>query len=252
MRTKPAGIEPIQAVDNALALMELLADEEQEAVPLSELAQRLGLSKTRTFRLLATLENRGYVEKADDRGRYGRGPASYDLAPRTIGSLKLLQAARPAMQRLAEATGEAIYLGVGCDEEVLFLDFVDTAQQVRAISLLCRRYPLQATAAGTVLTGTGGGHCLDRGALAEGLSSVAVGIGHGEVRNSLSLVGPSYRLPARRLEEELLPPLREAARTVAEQLGRRYDVLERCHNSGRGVDGRQSLSAERQHQQGKN
>lgn len=230
MRIGHSEIEPIQAVDNALTLMEVLADEEQEAVSLSELALRLGLSKTRVFRLLATLEKRGYVEKADDKGRYGRGPASYDLAPRTIGSLKLLQAARPAMQRLADATGEAIYLGVECDEEVLFLDFVDSTQQVRAISLLCRRYPLQAIAAGKVLTGAGGGHGLDRGALAEGLSSVAVGIGHGEVRNSLSLVGPSYRLPARLLEEKLLPPLREAARTIAEQLGLRYDVLERCHN----------------------
>lgn len=249
MRTKQAEIQPIQAVDNALTLMEVLADEEQEAVPLSELALRLGLSKTRTFRLLATLESRGYVERTDERGRYGRGPASYDLAPKTVGSLKLLQSAHPAMQKLAEATGEAVYLGVEHGGEVLFLDFVDTAQQIRGISLLCRRYPLQATAVGTVLTGTGGGHCLDHDALAEGLSSIAVPIGHGEVRSALNLVGPSYRLPARRLVEEMLPPLREAARTVGAQLGRRYDVLERCRTRGNGRDRGPASSTEQQPQQ---
>lgn len=231
--------QTIQAVDNALDLMEALADEEQEELQLSDLALRLGMSKTKTFRLLATLENRGYVEKAAKKGRYCRGPAIYDLAPKALASMKLLRLARPAMQRLAVETNEAVYLGVERDGEMLFLDFIDTTQQVRGVSLLCRRYPLEETAAGVVIAAharpAGYGrtrrqnHCLDRDTLAEGISSLAVPIFHakGEVRSVLCLVGPSFRLDPRLMEQEMLPRLREAAGAISAQLGRSNHFLER-------------------------
>lgn len=224
----PAEIQPIQAVENALDLMEALADEEREEVQLADLAQQLGMSKTKIFRLLATLENRGYVEKGARAGRYRLGPTVYDLGPKALGSMKLLQAARPSMRRLAGETDEAVYLGLKRGEEVLFLDFVDTTQQVRGVSLLCRRYPLDGTAAGLVIIPPHLNHCMDRDALGVGLSSLAVPVFHGPAgaAGSLCLAGPSFRLPPQRLEE-LLPRLQEAARVISSKQGH-VEHLRKC------------------------
>lgn len=219
MPAEHAKVQSIQAVENVLDLMEVLADEEREEVQLGDLAQRLGMSKTKTFRLLATLENRGYVEKGVRAGRYRLGPTVFDLGPRVLSSMRLLQAARPVMQRLAAETDEAVYLGLRSGEEVLFLDFVDTTQQVRGVSLLCRRYPLGQTAAGLVIAPPRRDYCQDRNALGDGLSSLAVPIAHGKgATGALCLTGPSFRLPPQRLEA-LLPRLQEGARVISSQQG---------------------------------
>ena len=51
----------IQTVMNALRVLEAFRDKEELGV--TELSRRLGLHKNNVFRLLATLEDKGYVER---------------------------------------------------------------------------------------------------------------------------------------------------------------------------------------------
>lgn len=46
---------------------------------MSDLAVDLGIHKTTAFRLLATLEARGFVEQRYERGKYRLGPALVEL-----------------------------------------------------------------------------------------------------------------------------------------------------------------------------
>ena len=52
----------IRSVENALNLLEALADEENKC-SLAQLSQRLDMTKASLFRLMATFENHGYVER---------------------------------------------------------------------------------------------------------------------------------------------------------------------------------------------
>ena len=69
--SKPKSDYTIQTVNNALRLLEAFYEEAELGV--SELSRRLGLHKNNVFRLLATLEEEGYVEQSQDNERYRLG-----------------------------------------------------------------------------------------------------------------------------------------------------------------------------------
>lgn len=105
----------LRAVERVCDILDALT-EHPNGVGLSVLAGQVRLPKSSTFRYLAALETRGYVERARDGVRYRLVP---DDATRSIAPLRLdalLAAARPLMERLlAESTAAAVALG-GLDE----------------------------------------------------------------------------------------------------------------------------------------
>ena len=62
----------IQSVTNALDLLEEFRGEDTE-LGVTELSKRLGLHKNNVFRLLATLEEKGYIEQDPGSERYRLG-----------------------------------------------------------------------------------------------------------------------------------------------------------------------------------
>ena len=62
----------VQSVEKALDILELLADELSDAT-LPHLAEKLGISRNKAFRLLATLESRGLVQREEHSGIYRVG-----------------------------------------------------------------------------------------------------------------------------------------------------------------------------------
>lgn len=228
----------IQSVDNALDLLEALSDEADE-VRSSHLSERLGMNKTSLFRYLATFENRGYVEHDKSSGKYRLGPSAYEIGQKFLSRMGLLRKARPVVERLVRECDEAAYIAVRRGSDVLFLDMVDTSQQVKIISLLGKRYPIDLSAAGKVFLAFAAagneiaeestqlaevrrkGYCLDRGTIGDGITSVAVplfGVG-GKLQAALCFIGPDFRLPAERIDALLLPRLREAGAVVSSKLG---------------------------------
>ncbi len=234
----------IQSVENALNVLEALCEEGDE-VKVSRLSEKLGMNKTSVFRLLATFESRGYVERGDGAGKYRLGLSAYEMGQKFLLRMGILRKARPVMDRLVRECNEAVYLAIRKDMEVLFIDAVDTPQQVKIVSLVGRRYPLSTTAAGKIfLAGTpgsasGDGDLLttcspeevaeiqlhesaeDNGALGDGISSIAVPIleASGKLAGSLCMIGPDFRMSPELIGRELLPRLKEAGKTVSSKLG---------------------------------
>lgn len=241
----------IQSVDNALDVLEAFCDEGDE-VRISRLSERLGMNKMSVFRHLATFENRGYVEKEEGSDRYRLGLSAYEIGQKFLSRMGLLRKARPVMNMMVRECDEAIYVAVRRGSDVLFLDMVDTSQQVKVLSLVGKRYPVDVPAAGMVLlayspdSGEGEtersatlvkplarireqGFCLDHGTMGEGIASVAVPLlgPRGKIQGSLCFVGPDFRLPQEKIETELLPRLLEAGNIISSKLGYFGDSLHR-------------------------
>jgi DNA-binding IclR family transcriptional regulator len=219
--------------------------EEGEEVRISQLSQRLGMNKTSIFRLLATFENRGYVEKEQKSGKYKLGLSAYEMGQKFLSRMGLLRKAKPVIERLARECNEALYLAVPRGNEVLMLDMVDTMQQVKIIPLVGNRYPATASSAGRVILAnseihrdkcsqeslsalgntlaltreTGG--CFDRGVLGEGIASLATPLidAQGNVPGSLCMIGPEFRLTEEKINGSLLPQLIEAGVVISSKLG---------------------------------
>jgi DNA-binding IclR family transcriptional regulator len=237
----------IQSVDNALNVLEALSDEGDE-IRISHLSERLGMNKTSVFRLLATFESRGYVERERETGKYRLGLSAYEIGQKLLSRMVVLRHAHPAMERLARECGEAVYLAVQRNSEVLFLDMVDSLQQVKVTALTGRRYPLEAVAAGrailafstpaAALVGIAAadlaairstGIASDRDALGDGTASLATPIFRSgkELAGSLCLLGPAFRLATEQFRKDYTPRLREAAEIVSSKLGYLGRYLER-------------------------
>lgn len=243
----------VQTVEKALELLEIIAESRMNP-SLPELSRKVGLSRNKTFRLLATLSDKGLVEQEKKGGGYQLGFTSLELAQKLLKNSNIVHFAHPIMEELVRKHSEAVYLTVLKGEEVLFLDMVDCDQQIKAASLVGKRFPFFTNAAGKVLKALesrdllekvfkkrGGredlpdleslsselndirkkGVAVENGGLGEGVISVAVAVRDyaGKVIGAITLLGPSFRLIAERLENEIIPSLMEGAELLSEKFG---------------------------------
>jgi IclR family acetate operon transcriptional repressor len=101
----------IAAVDRCLGLIELLADE-PEGLVLGAIAERVGLPKSATHRILATLVARGWAIQDPVSQGYGLSLRFATLAFRNLDARRLPDVAQPILDDLARATGEYCRLAV--------------------------------------------------------------------------------------------------------------------------------------------
>src|SRR5919206_2714259 len=97
---RPGGV---QAVDRAVAILDLLSD--RPAAGVTEIARAIGVHKSTAFRLLASLEAGDLVEQAAHRGSYRLGFGLVRLATAVSDRLELTRPARPGCEGLAPPGG---------------------------------------------------------------------------------------------------------------------------------------------------
>ncbi len=150
---RPKSDYVIQTVSNALRLLESFRDDEELGV--TELSKRLELHKNNVFRLLATLEERGYIEQCGKTDRYRLGPRCLELGRAFAKTRSLLRHARAVLESLAEDVGETAHLANLQELEVLHLDSQPGTGLVVAGERVGQRLPAHCTALGKVLLGMG-------------------------------------------------------------------------------------------------
>lgn len=240
MPTRDKESYSIQAVENALDVLEALSEIDDD-VRISQLSEKLAMNKTSVFRLLATFENRGYVEREERSGKYRLGLSAYEIGQKFLSRMGLLRHARPVVERLARGCNEAVYVAVRRRKEILLLDMVDTTQKVKVVPLVGNRYDLESIAAGQVMLAFGGiqdhpeeeplssqlaivrgqGFALDSGALGDGIASVAAPLfgGGGKLQGVLCVVGPEFRFSPEFIEHHILSPLLDTCGIISSKLG---------------------------------
>ena len=141
----PSVNSRIQSIDRAIELLDAIAGApEPETAP--ALADRCGLNRSTAWRILATLEHHGLVERDPDSNRYSLGFAVLELAA-AAGHEPLVRLAHPLLRRLADATGETVNLAVARRLELVYADQVQ-ARHVMAPNWLGHPVPLHATSTG--------------------------------------------------------------------------------------------------------
>ncbi|MFY1631775.1 IclR family transcriptional regulator [Solwaraspora sp. WMMB335] len=117
----------------------------------AHLCQHTGVTKPAAYRILKTLDQRGYVVRDDVRREYSLGPALYGLSRAARNSTDLVRLARPSMQVLNDEFGETVNLGVISHGQVVYLDTIESAQRLRSTVQLALRDPVHCTALGKAI-----------------------------------------------------------------------------------------------------
>ncbi len=137
----------IQSVSHALDILESFTRAESE-LGVTELSKRLGLHKNNVFRLLATLESRGYIEQNSETENYRLGPKTLQIGCTFIEQRECRRQARPFLEKLMASTGETAVVAVLRGNKVIYMDSVETDKTVRVASRVGAMLPAHCTAVG--------------------------------------------------------------------------------------------------------
>ena len=137
----------VEAVDKAFEVLESFNGSEELA--LNEISRRVGLNKSRTFRLLHTMAERGYIERTEDGSRYRLGMKLFERASNVHRDLK--EVARQAMLDLNQKFNEAVNLAVVEDSQVVYLDIAESSRPFHTNATVGCRMPIHSTALGKAM-----------------------------------------------------------------------------------------------------
>ncbi len=252
--TQPALVP---AVDRAIRILELVAASPQ-GLGVSAVSRSLGIHKSTAHGILSTLAAHGLVEQ-DARSRAFRPGAALASLAGSWPEPPVTAAARPALEALLEESGETTFLAVLEDDHLVLVDKAESPRAMSITSPIGRRIPHSAGALGKVFHAwmpraeldrllrrrplrpftartivdpvayerelrrvRQAGVALDDEEYLEGVRAAAAPIfdARGRVAAGLLVVGPSARLPHRRLRR-LAARARDLATEVSARLGAR-------------------------------
>jgi DNA-binding IclR family transcriptional regulator len=251
-----SGAGPVQSVDRAVAILEILARDGEAGV--TEVARELDVHKSTASRLLAALDRRELVTQDAVRGKFRLGLGLVRLAGAATRRLDVVQESRPVARALAREVGETVNLAILADRDALYLDQVAGPAALSPHNWAGQRIPLHATSDGKVLlaflTDEERARCLtpplprftsgtitvvaafpallaqvrERGfatavnEFEDGLTAIAAPVrnAEGDVVASVSASGPSFRIPADRI-----PAVAGAVCRAAAEISRRLGWL---------------------------
>jgi IclR family acetate operon transcriptional repressor len=139
----------VQTLDRALSLIELLA--EADGLSLTDLSQRAGMSPATVYRMLTTMERRGFVANDQAQGLWRIGVETFRAGSAFARGTKVVDVGRAVMRGLMESTGETANLAIEEDGDVVFLSQVETHEAIRAFFRPGTRGPMHASGIGKAL-----------------------------------------------------------------------------------------------------
>ncbi len=143
----------VDAVTDALKV--LLAVANNPGLGVSEYGRRVGLTKARTFRFLATFEASGFVLRTANAAAYVLGPQALILGLAAQEQVGLTQLAQKYLDALVAQFNETASVLIRNGLESVNVLQTRSAHDVRVQTTIGRRRPLHAGASGKVLAAFG-------------------------------------------------------------------------------------------------
>ncbi|MFC4303058.1 IclR family transcriptional regulator [Cohnella boryungensis] len=139
----------VRAVERALEVLLCFASGHEWG--LTEIAGQVGLHKSTVHRLLATLEDKGFVSRDAATDKYRLGLSVLELSANLWRSDDPSVALLPEMERLRDQLGETVSLYIRDRAERVRIQAVQSKQAIRRVATVGARLPLSVGASSKVL-----------------------------------------------------------------------------------------------------
>jgi IclR family acetate operon transcriptional repressor len=133
-----------------LSLLEALG-RHPNGVGVSQVAREVGLPISTVHRLLATLVKRGFASLDPESRRYYLGLKVFELSSQVSLPKGLSEVALPTMRRLAEITGESIFMAVREGAELVYIERAEGQSRISISGTIGARGPLYCTSQGKAI-----------------------------------------------------------------------------------------------------
>lgn len=135
-------------MDRALSILQTIARTDRDGAGVTEIAEALGVHTSTVFRLLATLEARGFVEQSIKRGKYRLGQSLTRLITSAQPTQDLVTMCHPVLVELAERLGESSNLSLRDGDLVVTVDQVLGRAAISSVNWVGQRSLMHTTSAG--------------------------------------------------------------------------------------------------------
>ncbi len=147
IQVEERGKLTVRAVERALDILMCFANERD--MSLTEIASQVGLNKSTVHRLMATLEERGFVIRNGD--KYRLGYRIWELAANLTQVDDPAQLLLPEMEHLRDQLGETVSLYVRDGKDRIRIQAVQSNQAIRRVAPVGAKLPLFVGASSKVL-----------------------------------------------------------------------------------------------------
>jgi len=142
--------ETVRSVEKALDII-LAFSEDKAQLSLPEICKIIDMPKSTVYRLLSTLEYRGFIEHSPMTGKYQLSTRFIKLSSIALKNYDLKESALPVMTQLRDRTGETINLYAKRGLERVCIDQVEGFHNLRRFSAIGDVLPLYCGASGKLL-----------------------------------------------------------------------------------------------------
>lgn len=130
--TKPAGT---QSIGRAAAVLRALALRSQSGARMADVARDTKLERPTAHRILQGLIAEGMVSQHEATRRYHLGPFIYELGLVAEPRFHLREMARPALDFLADQTGDTIFVAVRAGNDALCIERKAGSYPIKAFTI---------------------------------------------------------------------------------------------------------------------
>ena len=141
----------VHSLELGLRILEAFDRDAVDEMSLSELARRIGVSRSSAFRLVHTLQRLGYLDREEETKNYRLGARVLSLGYSFLASKDVAELARPELQRLRAATRCSTHLGILDGHEVIYIARYAAHKPVSAMISAGARVPAHATTMGQII-----------------------------------------------------------------------------------------------------
>lgn len=141
--------DSVSSVMKVFGILQALGEERDHGI--TELSQRVMMSKSTVYRFLQTMKSLGYVAQEGESEKYSLTLKLFELGARALQNVDLIRSADVEMRELSRLTKETIHLGALEEDSIVYIHKIDSLYNLRMYSRIGRRNPLHTTAIGKVL-----------------------------------------------------------------------------------------------------
>lgn len=228
------GTKQVRSVVRALSILRCFTPE-QPLLSVAQMSRQLRLSRPTLYRLLATLQQAGFVQAEGEPLRFRLGPAVAPMAQAWSASLNLPVVSAPIMERLHRLVGETVGLYVPRGDQRVCVGEIPGREALTVVRGVGSAAPLSRGASGRVILAhlpegeadkelarvRRAGFALSRGELMPGVVAIAAPFFDqaGQVAGSIAVFAPESRFDARR-ERDATRHVVDASNRISELLGK--------------------------------
>jgi DNA-binding IclR family transcriptional regulator len=128
----PAPTPGTQSVSRAVSILRHVAAHDVGGVRLIDIQTALKLDRSTAHRILQCLFSEGFLARRHPGQRYVLGPLAFELGLRAAGRETLRGLCRPHLQRIAEETGDVVFLSVRSGLETVCIDRAEGDYPIKA------------------------------------------------------------------------------------------------------------------------